>query len=66
MLLGVLDGTPGAAGDIVVLNAGAALYAANVVASIADGIDCARAAIASGAAREKMQAFVATTRRLNV
>jgi anthranilate phosphoribosyltransferase len=64
MLLGVLDGTPGAAGDIVVLNAGAALYAANVVASIADGIDCARAAIASGAAREKMQAFVATTRRL--
>jgi len=50
--------------DIVCLNAGAALYAANVAASIAEGIALARAAIASGAARAKMQTFVATTQRL--
>jgi anthranilate phosphoribosyltransferase len=50
--------------DIVCLNAGAALYTAGVVKSIASGIELARATIASGAARAKMDAFVATTRRL--
>ena len=50
--------------DIVCLNSGAALYAANVVDSIAAGIELARATIASGAARAKMDAFVAATRRL--
>jgi anthranilate phosphoribosyltransferase len=64
VLLQVLDGTPGVARDIVMLNAGAALYAANVADSIAAGIDRARAAIDSGAARAKLDAFVATTRRL--
>ena len=43
-----VDGTPR---EIVVLNAGAALYAAGIADSIADGIERARAAIASGAAR---------------
>ena len=47
-----------------VLNAGAALYAADVAESIDEGIVQARAVIASGAARAKMQAFVATTQRL--
>ncbi|WP_426690239.1 anthranilate phosphoribosyltransferase [Rhodanobacter ginsengiterrae] len=64
MLLGALQGEPGVPHDIVCLNAGAALYAADVVASIADGIELARATIASGAAHAKMQAFVAATRRL--
>jgi anthranilate phosphoribosyltransferase len=50
--------------DVVLLNAGAALYAANVAASIKDGIDRARAAIASGAARAKLEAFIAETRKL--
>ena len=50
--------------DIVLLNAGAALYAADVVTSIADGIELAHATIASGAAHAKMQAFVAASRRL--
>jgi anthranilate phosphoribosyltransferase len=65
MLLEALEGRRGVPHDIVCLNAGAALYAANVVDSIASGIDLARATIASGAARAKMDAFVATTRRLS-
>ena len=56
MLLDVLSGATGAAHDIVCLNAGAALYAANVAASIQDGIAKARAAIASGAAKAKLDA----------
>ena len=64
MLLEALEGRRGVPHDIVCLNAGAALYAANVVDSIAAGIDLARATIASGAARAKMDAFVAATRRL--
>ncbi|WP_343849437.1 anthranilate phosphoribosyltransferase [Rhodanobacter soli] len=64
MLLEVLQGRHGVAHDIVCLNAGAALYTADVAGSIGAGIDLARAAIASGAAHAKMQAFVAATRRL--
>jgi anthranilate phosphoribosyltransferase len=65
MLLGALQGEAGVPHDIVCLNAGAALYAADVVGSIAGGIELARATIASGAAHAKMQAFVAVTRRLS-
>jgi anthranilate phosphoribosyltransferase len=54
MLLGVLDNVPGAARDIVILNAGVALYAANVVDSMAAGVIRARAAIESGAAKAKL------------
>ena len=61
MLRGVLDNEPGAARDIVILNAGAALYAANVTASIQNGIARARAAIESGAAKAKLSQFVAFT-----
>ncbi len=61
MLTGVLDGESGAPADIVVLNAGAALYAANVAASMADGIALARQAIASGAARRTLDALVKAT-----
>ena len=64
MLEDALDGRHGIAHDIVCLNAGAALYAADVVDSIDDGITRARDTIASGAARAKMQQFVSTTRRL--
>jgi anthranilate phosphoribosyltransferase len=48
-----------------VLNAGVALYAANVVASIQDGIDKARAAIESGAAKAKLEALVTTAHALS-
>ena len=47
--------------DIVLLNAGAALYAAGRVDSIAQGIAHARDAIASGAALKKLNEFIATT-----
>ena len=61
MLRGVLDGQPGAARDIVLLNAGAALYAANVAGSIGDGIALARKALDSGAAKAKLAQFIAFT-----
>jgi anthranilate phosphoribosyltransferase len=57
-----IGGTPGPALDVVLLNAGAALYAADVATSIAAGIDKARAAIASGAAKAKLDQFVTFTR----
>jgi anthranilate phosphoribosyltransferase len=59
MLRGVLDNEPGAARDIVMINAGAALYAANVASSMADGLARAREAIESGAAKAKLAQFVA-------
>ena len=64
LLRAVVDGEPGPRLDIVVLNAGAALYIAEAAGSIADGVEAARAAVASGAARAKLDALVATTRRL--
>ena len=64
MLIGALENQAGAARDIVILNAGATLYAANAAESIADGIAKAREAIASGAARAKLDQFVAATQRL--
>ena len=63
LLQGVLAGDAGPARDIVALNAGAALYAANVAGSIAEGLEKARAAIDSGAARGKLQQLVEATRR---
>ncbi|MBG9389300.1 anthranilate phosphoribosyltransferase [Caenimonas aquaedulcis] len=64
MLLGVLDNQAGAARDIVILNAGAALYAANVSDSIQSGIAKARAVVESGAARAKLEQFVAVSKSL--
>ena len=64
VMLGALDNKPGAAREIVCLNAGAALYVANVADSIGDGIAKAREAIASGAARAKLEQFVACTQKL--
>ncbi|HEY4146714.1 anthranilate phosphoribosyltransferase [Pinirhizobacter sp.] len=64
MLLDAVEGKPGVPHEIVCLNAGAALYTAGVAESIADGIATARQTIASGAARAKIDHFVAVTRRL--
>jgi anthranilate phosphoribosyltransferase len=63
MLLGALENKPGAAREIVILNSGAALYAANLADSIAAGIERARQAIVSGAARAKVDQFIACTHR---
>ena len=59
--LGNVEGTPR---EIVVLNAGTALYAAGVAGSIGEGIERARAAIVSGAAQRKLEQFVAATQKL--
>ena len=64
MVMEALTGTEGTPREIVILNAGAALYAADVASSIAEGIERARAAIASGAARKKLDTFVALTKKL--
>ncbi len=64
MLLGVLDDEPGAPRDIVILNAGVALYAANVAPSMAQGLALARTALESGAARRKLAQLVDLSRQL--
>jgi anthranilate phosphoribosyltransferase len=63
-VLEALENRHGVARDIVSLNAGAALYAANAASSIAEGIGLARSAIESGAARAKLDGFVRATQRL--
>ena len=64
MVLEALRGVDGTPREIVALNAGTALYAAGVAGSVEDGIERARAAIASGAAMRKLEAFVAATQSL--
>jgi anthranilate phosphoribosyltransferase len=59
-----LSGVDGPVRDIVLLNAGAALYCADVAASVAEGVKRAREAVASGRALAKLSQFVATTQRL--
>ena len=66
MLLGVLAGDAGPAREIVCLNAGVALYAANVVPTMAEGIAQARAAIDAGAAKAKLDQLVTRTHALAV
>ena len=58
MLLGVLDGLPGPARDIVLLNAGAAIYVSDCATTLGEGIDKARKAIDSGAARAKLAEYI--------
>jgi anthranilate phosphoribosyltransferase len=64
MMRQVLDNEAGAARDIVVFNAGVALYAANVTADIPQGIARAREAVASGAAKAKLEQLAQATKRL--
>ena len=61
-LRGVLDGKAGPLRDITLLNAAAALVAADLAGDLKDGVALAARAIDSGAAREKLDAFVALTR----
>jgi anthranilate phosphoribosyltransferase len=57
----ILGGSNGARHDIVVANAGAALYVAGLAASIRDGVQLARESLASGAARQKLEELIAIT-----
>lgn len=58
----VLGGGKGAPRDAVLLNAGAALYAAGITPSIATGIDAARESIDSRLAQQTLEALIAFTR----
>jgi anthranilate phosphoribosyltransferase len=62
MVLAALGNEAGAARDIVALNAGAAIYVAGLAPTMAEGVKKAQALIASGAARKKLDAFVAFTK----
>jgi anthranilate phosphoribosyltransferase len=55
---GILDGETGPCRDIAILNAGAAIYAAEKADSIAHGCELAKAAIASGKAKQKLNDLV--------
>ena len=61
IIKGILNNTDGPAKDIVCLNAGAAIYAAGVAASLADGVKKAQDVIASGAVAEKLEQLIAKT-----
>ncbi|MGA0797145.1 MAG: anthranilate phosphoribosyltransferase, partial [Quisquiliibacterium sp.] len=65
MVLEALGGKAGTPAEIVTLNSAAALYAADVVASIDEGLELARKTIASGAARAKLDAFVQFTQKVS-
>jgi anthranilate phosphoribosyltransferase len=64
LLLAVLNNEPGPARDIVILNAGVALYAANVAASMVDGVALARQALESGQALARLHHFVDRSKAL--
>jgi anthranilate phosphoribosyltransferase len=64
MILAALEGQPGAAHNIVALNAGAAIYVAGIAASLKAGVERASQAIRSGAAKHKLEEFVVFTRQL--
>jgi len=64
LLLEALNNQPGAPRDIVALNAGTALYAANLADTIGAGIKLAQETLASGAARAKVDEFVQATQKL--
>jgi len=66
MLRSVLLNQAGPARDIVIFNAGVALYAANVAPDIAQGLVLAQQVIESGAALQSLEKLIATTQRLGV
>jgi len=64
MVLAVLENQPGPAHSIVALNAGAAIYVSGVAKTFKAGVERAREAIQSGAAKKKLEEFVAFTQKL--
>ena len=66
MLRSVLLNQAGPARDIVIFNAGVALYASNVAPDIAQGLVLAQQVIESGAALQSLEKLIATTQRLGI
>jgi len=63
-LRSVLDGTPSAYADIVMLNAGVALFVAGISKSMAEGVKKAKELIENGAAKARLDSLVAVSERL--
>jgi anthranilate phosphoribosyltransferase len=61
MINAVFAGEPGPACNIVALNAGAAIYAAGLTATLADGVTLAAETISSGKAKQTFQALIETS-----
>jgi anthranilate phosphoribosyltransferase len=57
----VFAGEPGPRADLVLMNAGAAIYAAGAAASIGEGVEAAREAISSGRASSALERYVKAT-----
>jgi anthranilate phosphoribosyltransferase len=64
LLQSVLDNQAGPALDIVLLNAGAAIYVSGVADTLKQGVIRARAAVESGAAKEKLRQLVEITHQV--
>jgi anthranilate phosphoribosyltransferase len=64
LLQSVLDNQPGPALDIVLLNAGAAIYVSGVADTLKQGVIRARAAVESGAAKEKLRQLIEITHQV--
>ncbi len=64
VLQSVLDNQPGPALDIVLLNAGAAIYVSGVAGTLQEGVERARAAVESGDAKEKLRQLVEITHQV--
>jgi anthranilate phosphoribosyltransferase len=64
MILAVLGNQPGPARNIALLNAGAAIYTSGVAASLKAGIELASEVVKSGAAKRKLDDFIAYTQKL--
>jgi anthranilate phosphoribosyltransferase len=58
MIRAVFAGEPGPAYDIVILNSGAAIYAAGLTSSLADGVSRAAEVIQAGKARQVFESLV--------
>lgn len=65
MLLSVLDGQPGAAQDIVLLNAGAAIYVGGLAKNLNEGVGKAREVVENGLAKARLQQLIAFSRQHN-
>jgi len=63
-LRAAISGDPGAVRDVLVLNAGAAVWMAGIATSLEDGMARAEEAAVSGAARDRLDEFIDATRRL--
>ncbi len=64
MIEAVLDNQPGPAHNIVAMNAGAAIYVAGLANSLKAGVERASQTIKSGAAKHKMEEFIAFTKHV--